>query len=88
MTPTGFQRLPSRELTPQPYSQATICGTKGVIEVQFPFWCPTKFSVQGMTGLGSQTWTEKKWYEFPLPEITGDYNFVNSEVSRHANVNI
>eukprot|EP00621_Florenciella_sp_RCC1693_P014666 CAMPEP_0182533486 /NCGR_PEP_ID=MMETSP1323-20130603/13711_1 /TAXON_ID=236787 /ORGANISM="Florenciella parvula, Strain RCC1693" /LENGTH=201 /DNA_ID=CAMNT_0024743377 /DNA_START=40 /DNA_END=645 /DNA_ORIENTATION=- len=59
--------------------QATICGTKGVIEVQFPFWCPTKFTVQGMTGLGSQTWTEKKVYEFPLPDITGEYNFVNSE---------
>mmetsp|Transcript_5117 Transcript_5117/g.15595 ORF Transcript_5117/g.15595 Transcript_5117/m.15595 type:complete len:342 (-) Transcript_5117:68-1093(-) len=58
---------------------ATICGTKGVITVPFPFWCPTSYSVQTMTGLGSQDWSEPKHYEFPLPKIDGPWNFVNSE---------
>jgi len=58
---------------------ATIMGTLGVITVNFPFWCPTKFTVQGMTGLGSQTWSEPEVYEFPLPDIPGSYSFVNSE---------
>jgi dihydrodiol dehydrogenase / D-xylose 1-dehydrogenase (NADP) len=34
---------------------ATICGTKGVIEVPYPFWCPTTLSIQTMTGAGMLT---------------------------------
>ena len=33
---------------------ATIHGTEGVITVPFPFWCPTQFQVQRMTGLGNE----------------------------------
>ena len=58
---------------------ATICGTKGVIEVPFPFWCPTALTVQTMTGLGSQTFGEKLTITIPLPEIPGPFNFVNSQ---------
>lgn len=36
---------------------ATICGTKGVIEVPFPFWCPTSLTVTTMTGAASQTFS-------------------------------
>ena len=32
-----------------------------------------------MTGLGSQTWSEEDHKAFPLPEIPGDFNFVNSQ---------
>ena len=38
---------------------ATICGTKGVIRVAYPFWCPTSFTVQTMTGPASQQWGEE-----------------------------
>ena len=60
---------------------ATICGTKGVIEVPFPFWCPTSLTVQTMSGLGSQTFGEKTVINFPLPEVQGaeHLNFVNSQ---------
>uniref|UniRef100_A0A7S2HBY4 D-xylose 1-dehydrogenase (NADP(+), D-xylono-1,5-lactone-forming) n=2 Tax=Octactis speculum TaxID=3111310 RepID=A0A7S2HBY4_9STRA len=58
---------------------AIICGTEGVITVPFPFWCPTKFTVQRMTGLGSQTWGEEEVFEFSLPDISGDFNFINSQ---------
>ena len=66
---------------------ATICGTKGVIEVAFPFWCPTTFTVQTMDGLGSQTFGEKVEHHFPLPaEVAGGgkpFNFVHSEGLRY-----
>jgi len=60
---------------------ATICGTKGVIEVPFPFWCPTSLTLQTMTGLGSQTFGERQEVHFPLPEVEGAerLNFVNSQ---------
>eukprot|EP00629_Pelagomonadales_sp_RCC1024_P017896 CAMPEP_0119291440 /NCGR_PEP_ID=MMETSP1329-20130426/42463_1 /TAXON_ID=114041 /ORGANISM="Genus nov. species nov., Strain RCC1024" /LENGTH=329 /DNA_ID=CAMNT_0007292269 /DNA_START=78 /DNA_END=1064 /DNA_ORIENTATION=+ len=58
---------------------ATICGTEGVITVPFPFWCPTSFSVQTMTGLGSQTWSAPAERTFALPSVEGPFNFVNSE---------
>ena len=58
---------------------ATICGSKGVLQVPFPFWCPTSFSVQTMTGLGSQDWSEPQTYTFDLPSVEGPFNFVNSE---------
>ena len=65
---------------PSPRS-ATICGTKGVIEVPFPFWCPASFTVQTMSGLGSQTFGEKVRHDFALPEVDGAaaFNFVHSE---------
>lgn len=65
---------------PSPRS-ATICGTLGVIELPFPFWCPAEVTVQTMTGLGSQTFGEKKTIRFPLPEVSGAerLNFVHSE---------
>lgn len=60
---------------------ATICGTKGVIEVPFPFWCPTSITVQTMTGRGSQTFGEKTVLSFPLPKVNDadQLNFVNSQ---------
>ena len=58
---------------------ATICGTKGVIRVAYPFWCPTSFTVQTMTGPASQQWGEEVTHTFPLPEVPGPFNFVNSE---------
>ena len=65
---------------PSPRS-ATICGTKGVIEVPFPFWCPNTFTVQTMSGLGSQTFGEKETYKFDLPMVAGSdsLNFVHSQ---------
>ena len=65
---------------PSPRS-ATICGSKGVIEVPFPFWCPTSFSVQTMSGLGSQTFGGKEEHTFELPHIdnAAALNFVNSQ---------
>ena len=75
---------------PSPRS-ATICGTKGVIEVPFPFWCPDRFTVQTMDGLGSQTFGKRDEHIFPLPEIDApgsadaerDFNFVNSQGLRY-----
>lgn len=74
---------------------ATVYGTLGVIDVPFPFWCPTQVKVTRMTGLGSQQWSEPELHEFPLPsEIVpltsnnGDaqegctlpgFNFINSQ---------
>ena len=72
--------------------EALVCGTKGVVRVMYPFWCPTSFSVQRMSGAGSQTMTEEQVFEFPLPDLsrpggggTGAdegaapcFNFVNS----------
>ena len=49
----------------------------------FPFWCPTRISVQTMTGLGSQTWSEEEVHEFPRPEAAGPFNFVNSQGLRY-----
>lgn len=68
---------------------ATIHGSAGVIEVPFPFWCPTTIKVTKMTGLGSQQWSEPVIHEFGLPsnivalstadgEVPG-FNFVNSQ---------
>ncbi|KAL7529858.1 hypothetical protein ACHAXR_003192 [Thalassiosira sp. AJA248-18] len=68
---------------------ATIYGSAGVIDIPFPFWCPTKVKVTKMTGLGSQQWSEPEIHEFALPsdiealstkdgEVPG-FNFVNSQ---------
>ena len=64
---------------------AVVYGTKGVIRVPFPFWCPTTIEVTNMSGLGSQTWSEPVQHSFALPDgimplnDTGKFNFVNSE---------
>lgn len=67
---------------------ATIYGSTGVIDVPFPFWCPTKVKVTKMTGLGSQQWSEPEIHEFALPDIEAlstcdgevpGFNFVNSQ---------
>ena len=61
---------------------ATVYGTKGVIEVPFPFWCPTKIKVTAMSGAGSQVWEEPVEHNFPLPndiKPLAPFNFVNSE---------
>ena len=68
---------------------ATVYGTGGVIDVSFPFWCPTSVTVTRMSGLGSQKWEEPEVHECPLPEdivplMTEDgetpgFNFVNSQ---------
>ena len=56
-----------------------MCGTKGVLRVPYPFWCPTEFSVQTMSGPASQQWSEPQTYRTALPEVAGDFNFVNSQ---------
>ena len=68
---------------------ATVYGTGGVIDVSFPFWCPTSVTVTRMSGLGSQKWEEPEVHECPLPEDivplqtedgeTPGFNFVNSQ---------
>ena len=65
---------------------AVVYGTKGIITINFPFWCPTSFTVVLMEGRGSQKWSEPKEYKFPLPTESikplndnGKFNFVNSE---------
>lgn len=59
---------------------AVICGTLGVIRVEFPFWCPTAFTVQKMSGQGSQQFGALERHEFPLPDIqpSEPFHFVNS----------
>lgn len=68
---------------------ASIYGSAGVIDVPFPFWCPTTVKVTKMTGLGSQQWSEPVIHKFELPtdmvalsteegEVPG-FNFVNSQ---------
>uniref|UniRef100_A0A6U4L2C4 D-xylose 1-dehydrogenase (NADP(+), D-xylono-1,5-lactone-forming) n=1 Tax=Phaeomonas parva TaxID=124430 RepID=A0A6U4L2C4_9STRA len=73
---------------------AKVYGTEGVIEVSYPFWCPTEIKVTRMTGCGSQQWSEPEIHTFPLPagvealpvcnpsgdapEVPG-FNFVNSQ---------
>jgi len=69
-------------------SAAVYC-TGGVIEVPFPFWCPTKLRVTKMSGQGSQTWEEPVVTEIALPDGIGPlaqadgtkpgFHFVNSE---------
>ena len=69
-------------------SAAVYC-TGGVIEVPFPFWCPTKLRVTKMSGQGSQTWEEPVVTEIALPDgigplaqadgTTPGFHFVNSE---------
>lgn len=69
-------------------SAAVYC-TGGVIEIPFPFWCPTKVKVTKMSGQGSQNWEESAVTEIPLPEgvaplqqadgSTPGFHFVNSE---------
>lgn len=61
---------------------ATVCGTKGVLRVSYPFWCPTRFTLQSMGGTGSQAFGPEKAFAFELPTVDdglGDFNFVNSE---------
>ena len=71
---------------------ATICGTEGVITVPFPFWCPTRFTVQRMDGAASQRFGPVEAHEAPLPVLEGlgaaaapaeaaaaPFNFVHSE---------
>ena len=59
---------------------ATICGTRGVITVPFPFWCPTSFTVQPMAGAGSQHFGEARVHSEPLPKAgPGPFNYVNSQ---------
>ena len=70
---------------------ATICGTKGVITVPFPFWCPTRFTVQPMDGVASQHFGQEQRVDEALPEVrrseegsgggggAAAFNFVHSE---------
>mmetsp|Transcript_11173 Transcript_11173/g.24186 ORF Transcript_11173/g.24186 Transcript_11173/m.24186 type:complete len:370 (+) Transcript_11173:245-1354(+) len=68
---------------------AAVYGTGGVIEVPFPFWCPTKLKVTKMSGQASQNWEEAVVEEIPLPEGVAPlqqadgkkpgFHFVNSE---------
>ena len=59
--------------------EATVCGTKGVLRVPYPFWCPTEFSVQTMSGPASQQWSEPQTYRTALPEVAGDFNFDDTQ---------
>lgn len=47
-------------------NEAEISGTKGFIRIHFPFWCPTKITVNGKT------------HEFTLPDVPIKVNFDNS----------
>lgn len=69
---------------------ATVYGSAGIIEIPFPFWCPTKVKVTKMTGMGSQEWSDPVIHDFALPtdivalatEDKGEtpgFNFVNSQ---------
>ena len=62
---------------------ATICGTRGVIVVEYPFWCPTAFTVQQMDGEGSQRFGAPTRHAFDLPPIApradAPFHFVNSQ---------
>ncbi|KAK7230418.1 D-xylose 1-dehydrogenase [Aureococcus anophagefferens] len=56
-----------------------VNGTKGVIRVPFPFWCPA--GVLPPAHVGPRVpglWAETK-RSFPLPDIEGDFNYVNSQ---------
>ena len=50
-----------------------------MLRVPYPFWCPTSFSVQTMSGPASQQWSEAQAHATALPEVAGDFNFVNSQ---------
>lgn len=63
---------------------AYVCGTEGVIELPYPFWCPTQLLVTRMTGTASQDWDGPHQETFALPappEGTAErpLNYVNSE---------
>ncbi|KAM4650885.1 trans-1,2-dihydrobenzene-1,2-diol dehydrogenase-like [Discoglossus pictus] len=47
-------------------NQASICGSKGIIQIPSHMWCPTSFIHNG------------KEIKFPLPPITKPLNFINS----------
>ena len=47
---------------------AAVYGSGGVIEVPFPFWCPTEIRVTTMVGKASQKWDGPVVHNFPLPE--------------------
>jgi len=63
--------------------EALICGTEGVIRVPFPFWCPTRFTVQRMEGAASQQMGEQKEFSFDLPPAEGPFHFVHSAGLAH-----
>lgn len=48
-------------------NEAQISGSKGFIRIHFPFWCPTKITVNDKT------------YEVPLPDVPLYVNFDNSQ---------
>ncbi|XP_002742436.1 trans-1,2-dihydrobenzene-1,2-diol dehydrogenase-like [Saccoglossus kowalevskii] len=56
-------------------SEASIVGTKGSINVPFPFWCPTKIIVNSDQG--------QEIKEFPLPDPPLKLNFTNSSGLRY-----
>ena len=64
---------------------AVVYGSKGIIEIMYPFWCPTTLRVTLMDGPGSQNWSNPPTlYEYPVPTDTikpldGKFNFINSE---------
>ncbi|XP_014882817.1 trans-1,2-dihydrobenzene-1,2-diol dehydrogenase-like [Poecilia latipinna] len=54
----------------QLHSEAFIAGTKGIIEVPSPMWCPTSLVVN------------KKETQYPVPEPSLPLNFTNSTGKR------
>ncbi|XP_063000369.1 trans-1,2-dihydrobenzene-1,2-diol dehydrogenase-like [Elgaria multicarinata webbii] len=62
LTCTMTARMPNR---------ASINGTKGMIEIPSPFWCPTELVINGQKG------------EFPLPPPTQKLHFTNSSGLRY-----
>jgi len=50
---------------------AAVYGSEGIIEVPFPFWCPTEVRVTRMSGQASQKWDIPEVYKFPLPDGVG-----------------
>uniref|UniRef100_A0A7S3T8Y6 D-xylose 1-dehydrogenase (NADP(+), D-xylono-1,5-lactone-forming) n=1 Tax=Emiliania huxleyi TaxID=2903 RepID=A0A7S3T8Y6_EMIHU len=60
--------------------EAVICGSRGVVRVPYPFWCPTQLLVQPMGGAASQAFGPESETNFPLPDgPRGPFHFVHSE---------
>ncbi|XP_074603266.1 trans-1,2-dihydrobenzene-1,2-diol dehydrogenase-like [Brevipalpus obovatus] len=69
--PNGRVAVCSSHMRAELPNECTISGTKGIIRINKPFWCPTSVVVNGETR------------EFPLPPIVDTCNFTNSNFLCH-----
>lgn len=63
----------SNTIRGQMSNEAHVIGTKGILKILSPFWCPTK--VVMLTGENLST---EENFEFQVPETVASYNFANS----------